>query len=59
MAHIDESRNETKEFKDAVDPLVKYLCENFNPHTSIIVTPSGAELVEGQMSVEIVEHIKD
>jgi len=57
--HIDETSKTTKEFEEAVKPLIKYLCENHHPHTSVIVVPSGAELVEGKLSVEITEFIKD
>lgn len=36
-----------KTFEDAVEPLMKWLCENQHPHTTIIVTSNRAELVEG------------
>lgn len=36
-----------KTFKDAVEPLMKWLCENQHPHTTVIVTGNRAELVEG------------
>lgn len=48
-----------KAFRDAAEPLVKYLNENHHPHVTVIVTPTRAELVEGIMSVPIEEHIKD
>jgi hypothetical protein len=56
--HLDKTREPSKEFEELVKPLVKYLCENHNEHTSIIVMPSGAELLEGKISVEITEFIK-
>lgn len=48
-----------KQFEEAAKPLVKFLCENFNPHATVIVTPTGAELVQGEMSVKIEEFLKD
>lgn len=39
--------SENKTFKDAVEPLMKWLCENKHPHTTVIVTGTCSELVEG------------
>jgi hypothetical protein len=36
-----------KEFKEAVKPLMKWLCENKHPHTTVMVTNTTAEIVEG------------
>ena len=36
-----------KTFEDAVEPLMKWLCENQHPHITVIVTANRAELVEG------------
>lgn len=48
------------DFEKAAAPLIKYLCENHHPHVTIIVTPTGAELLEGKISTgEITEHLKD
>ena len=35
------------DFKTASLPLIKYMCENHNPHVSAIVTPTSCELSEG------------
>ncbi|MDU7812098.1 MAG: hypothetical protein E7J69_06215 [Atlantibacter hermannii] len=37
-------------FVAAATPLMKYLAENHNPHTTAIVNPTEAELVTGEMS---------
>lgn len=37
--------------KKAAKPLIKYLCENHNPHATAIVTPTSVEVVEGVMSI--------
>ncbi len=41
---------EQAEFTEAAKPLIKYLCENCNPHTTVIVTPTTAELLSGEIS---------
>lgn len=54
------NKDKQKEFKDAAIPLIKWLCENVHPHHSVIVTPTGAELLEGSCSTgEVNEFIKD
>ena len=40
-----------KEFEEVVKPVIKFLNDNFNPHTSIIIDHDSAELVEGQMAI--------
>lgn len=34
-------------FKKASDPLRKYLCNNYHPHITAIITGTSIELVEG------------
>ena len=34
-------------FEEAVKPLMKWLCENKNPHTYVIVSGITSEMVEG------------
>ncbi len=53
------TKEQVNEFEEAAKPLVKWLCENCHPHVSVIVEPSGAELLEGIASVKIEEFIKD
>lgn len=49
-----------KEFTDASLSLIKYLAENHHPHTTVIVTNTNAELLEGQMSTgEILGYINE
>ena len=39
---------ENKEtFEEAVKPIMKWLCEKRNPHTTIIVTCTSAEVLQG------------
>jgi hypothetical protein len=37
-------------FDAAARPLIKWLCDNVHPHHTAIITPTGAELVEGVAS---------
>ena len=50
-----------EDFEKATRPLIKWLNDNCpNPHTSIIITPTNAELVEGIMSTgKILDYLKD
>ena len=38
------------DFTEIVKPLIKYMAENYNPHTTLIITSTNAELLEGKMS---------
>lgn len=39
---------EREAFNEAARPLIQWLCENVHPHHTVVVTPTGAELLEGQ-----------
>lgn len=40
--------------------MIRFLCENHHPHTTIIISPTNAELLEGSRSTgEIQDYIKD
>jgi hypothetical protein len=41
------TEEQTKSFQEAVKPLIKWLCDNKNPHTYVMVSNEGAEIVEG------------
>ena len=38
------------DFTEIVKPLIKYMAENYHPHTTLIITSTNAELLEGKMS---------
>ena len=46
-------------FEEAVKPLMKWLCENTNPHATAIVTGTLAELAEGVEVVKTDEFLID
>jgi len=52
----DEQR---KDFELISRPLIKWLNDNCNPHVSVIITPSRAELLEGINSFYTEEYWKD
>ena len=48
----------TEDFINIVEPAIKWLNENANPHAKIIIDICGAELVYGQMAHRTEEFIK-
>lgn len=47
-------------FDAAARPLIKWLCENCHPHTTIVVTPTNAELLEGVVSTgKVLDYVRD
>lgn len=44
---------------EAAKPLIKYLDENFHPHVTCVVTPTSAEVLEGQQIVHTTEFLRD
>ena len=54
-----EELNEGK-FEELARPMIKYLCENYHPHVTVIITPTTAELSEGLKSVGYIDdYIRD
>lgn len=46
-------------FEEIIKPVIRWLCENHNPHTTIIVTPTDAELLSGELAFRTTEFLKD
>jgi len=56
----DEEMAAQAEFKELCLPLIKFLNDRFHPHTTIIVTPTGAQLMQGLVSTgDVHDFIKD
>lgn len=53
--------NETqvKEFKELSKQMMRFLCDNFNPHTTVIITGTDAEILSGSASVVTDEFVRD
>ena len=57
---VEVNKEQAESFNEAARPLIQWLCENVNPHHSAIVTPIGAELLEGQLATgPILDYAKD
>jgi hypothetical protein len=50
---------ENQTFEEVVKPLMKWLCENKNPHTYAMISGTAAELVEGVEVVNTFEFVVD
>ena len=49
-----------EDFEEIVRPVIKWLNDNYHPHVTVIITPTGAELVEGVQSTgPIMDYVKD
>lgn len=46
-------------FLEAAKPMMKYLCENYHPHVTVIMDGTRAELVEGLKTVGCDDYIRD
>ncbi len=53
------TEKQCEEFKELSKPLIKFLNDNFNPHVTIILTPTGGEIMSGSASFQCHEFIKD
>lgn len=51
--------NEGK-FEELARPLINYLCENYHPHVTVIITPTTAELLVGLKTIgSIDDYLRD
>lgn len=53
------SKEQRDQLLEAAKPLMKFLADNFNPHTKVIVENNLAELFSGSASVGTNEFIGD
>lgn len=49
--NIQENKKKLEELKEAAKPLIKFLCENYHPHVTAIVTLTSVEVMEGIQAV--------
>jgi hypothetical protein len=57
---LNEITQKEKYFEELARPIIQYLCENFHPHVTVIITPTHAELLEGKMVTgKITDYICD
>lgn len=55
----DLNKARSSSFEDVVKPVIKWLNDNANPHASIIVDCTSAELLTGEIGVHTEEFLKD
>jgi hypothetical protein len=59
MSEDSKEQIKREEFEKLTRPLIKYLCENYHPHTHVTVTSTTAELSEGIQAYTTDEYVKD
>ena len=52
----NQNLKDVEPFENVARPVIKYLCENHHPNTTIIITQTNAEVLEG---VKTIGTIKD
>ncbi|HFF0357519.1 TPA: hypothetical protein ACGA65_001034 [Klebsiella quasipneumoniae] len=55
----DVNKARSSSFEDVVKPVIKWLNENANPHTSVIIDATSAQLLTGEIGIHTEEFIKD
>lgn len=53
------TEKQIEEFKEASKPMMKFLCDNFNPHVMVHVDQSRAEICFPAAMIENDEFVKD
>lgn len=57
---MSEKENKMDELRKAAEPLLKLINENYNPHVTVIITPTSVELLDGKISIpKIFDFVKD
>jgi len=67
IKHMDEvkirvhgEKLDPNKFEELARPMMKYLCEEFHPHVTVIITPTNAQLLEGlKFTGEIDDYVRD
>lgn len=49
--NVVNKEEKLKELEEISKPVIKYLCNNYCPHTTIIITPTSVEVLESIQSV--------
>ncbi|UTJ44310.1 hypothetical protein [Klebsiella grimontii] len=55
----DVNKARSSSFEDVVKPVIKWLNENTNPHTSVNIDATSAQLLTGEIGIHTEEFIKD
>lgn len=46
------------QFEELAHPLVQFINDNYHPHTTIIITSTTAEVLEGVEATTITDYVK-
>ncbi|MEA0346564.1 hypothetical protein SNB43_13675 [Escherichia coli] len=57
VSYVNKARSSS--FEDVVKPVIKWLNENANPHTSVSIDATSAQLLTGEIGIHTEEFIKD
>ena len=53
------TKEQIAEIEKLAEPLVKFMCDTFHPHTQVVIESDGVHVYEGVAGVPITKHIKD
>lgn len=53
------SKEKSDELLEALKPLLKWMNENCNPHTKVIVEQARVDLLDGVVGIPTMEFVKD
>jgi intracellular sulfur oxidation DsrE/DsrF family protein len=53
------TKEQLKEFEEVVQPVMKFLCDNFNPHVTVVINPTEAEILSASASIMFDKFVKD
>lgn len=56
---LEKSKKKTEELKKLANPLIKYLNDNYHPHSYILITPTSVEVIESILMSYTEEFIND
>ena len=53
------TKEQIAEIEKLSEPLVKFMNDNFHPHTIITIETNGVQVYEGMAGIPITKYIKD
>lgn len=58
LVEEESKRNKGQgDFEETVKPVVRWLNQNHHPHKVVIISAVGAEILEGQRSISLIERL--
>lgn len=58
-AALTDAQLDARPFEEIARIVIKWLNDNHHPHTSMLVTPTDAELFEGVKALQTTDYVKD